>query len=55
MNVGTNVRQQSNDELNCEMELKKLISEESFLRLKEAGTGLHTKVSKSQICFALQL
>lgn len=55
MNVGTNVKQQSNGELNCEMELKKLISEESFLRLKETGTGLHSKVSKSQICFAFQL
>ncbi|KAH9715288.1 tetratricopeptide repeat (TPR)-like superfamily protein [Citrus sinensis] len=43
MNVGTNGRQQSNGELNCEMELKKLISEESFLRLKETGTGLHSK------------
>lgn len=55
MNVGTNGRQQSNGELNCEMELKKLISEESFLRLKETGTGLHSKVSESQICFAFQL
>ncbi|KAH9666958.1 protein TSS [Citrus sinensis] len=44
MNVGGNGRQQSNGELNCEMELKKLISEESFLRLKETGTGLHSKV-----------
>ncbi|KAH9666943.1 tetratricopeptide repeat (TPR)-like superfamily protein [Citrus sinensis] len=43
MNVGVNGRQQSNGELNCEMELKKLISEESFLRLKETGTGLHSK------------
>ncbi|KAH9667053.1 hypothetical protein KPL70_020885 [Citrus sinensis] len=43
MNVGGNGRQQSNGELNCEMELKKLISEESFLRLKETGTGLHSK------------
>ncbi|KAH9666984.1 tetratricopeptide repeat (TPR)-like superfamily protein [Citrus sinensis] len=45
MNVGVNGRQQSNGELNCEMELKKLISEESFLRLKETGTGLHSKVT----------
>ncbi|GAY62743.1 hypothetical protein CUMW_220240, partial [Citrus unshiu] len=45
MNVGGNGRQQSNGELNCEMELKKLISEESFLRLKETGTGLHSKVT----------
>ncbi|KAH9666971.1 tetratricopeptide repeat (TPR)-like superfamily protein [Citrus sinensis] len=43
MNVGGNGRQQSIGELNCEMELKKLISEESFLRLKETGTGLHSK------------
>ncbi|KAK9229466.1 hypothetical protein WN944_022428 [Citrus x changshan-huyou] len=49
MNVGGNGRQQSIGELNCEMELKKLISEESFLRLKETGTGLHSKVLESQI------
>ncbi|GAY61682.1 hypothetical protein CUMW_211960 [Citrus unshiu] len=48
MNVGTNGRQQSNGELNCEMELKKLISEESFLRLKETGTGLHSKVELAE-------
>ncbi|KAH9666975.1 tetratricopeptide repeat (TPR)-like superfamily protein [Citrus sinensis] len=54
-NLVGNGRQQSIGELNCEMELKKLISEESFLRLKETGTGLHSKVLESQICFAFQL
>ncbi|XP_044485664.1 protein TSS-like [Mangifera indica] len=43
MNVENTVEQNSNGELNSEMELKKLISEEAFLRLKESGTGLHLK------------
>ncbi|KAJ4718452.1 Tetratricopeptide repeat (TPR)-like superfamily protein [Melia azedarach] len=43
MNLGTNVRQESNGELKSEMGLKKLISEEAFLCLKETGTGLHSK------------
>ncbi|KAJ4718445.1 Tetratricopeptide repeat (TPR)-like superfamily protein [Melia azedarach] len=43
MNLGTNGRQENNGELNSEMGLKKLISEEAFLRLKETGTGLHSK------------
>lgn len=47
MNVENTVEQNSNGELNSEMELKKLISEEAFLRLKESGTGLHLKVSES--------
>ncbi|XP_031250028.1 protein TSS [Pistacia vera] len=42
-NVENNVGQQSNGELNGEMELKKLISEEAFSRLKESGTRLHLK------------
>lgn len=32
-------------ESNSEAELKKLISKEAYLRLKETGTGLHLKVS----------
>ncbi|XP_057967787.1 protein REDUCED CHLOROPLAST COVERAGE 3 [Malania oleifera] len=32
-----------NNEFCCEAELKKFISEEAFLRLKETGTGLHLK------------
>ena len=38
---------ESNNESNSEAELKKLISEEEYLRLKETGTGLHLKVSKT--------
>ncbi|KAG5000872.1 hypothetical protein JHK87_021944 [Glycine soja] len=33
----------NNDDLSNSNELEKLLSEESFLRLKESGTGLHTK------------
>ncbi|KAJ4718449.1 Tetratricopeptide repeat (TPR)-like superfamily protein [Melia azedarach] len=43
MNLGTNVRQEDNGELKSEMGLKKLISKEAFLCLKETGTGLHSK------------
>lgn len=38
---------ESSKESNSEAELKKLISEEAYLRLKETGTGLHLKVSKT--------
>ena len=34
----------NNDDLSNSNELEKLLSEEAFLRLKESGTGLHTKV-----------
>ncbi|KAL2624971.1 hypothetical protein AAZV13_07G026300 [Glycine max] len=33
----------NNDDLSNSNELEKLLSEEAFLRLKESGTGLHTK------------
>lgn len=33
-----------NGELNSEEELKKLVSEDAYLRLKETGTSLHLKV-----------
>lgn len=42
--MGINVGQHSNDESNIGCELRRLISEEAFLRLKESGTGLHLKV-----------
>lgn len=35
----------SSSESESEVDLKKFISEEAFLRLKESGTGLHLKVS----------
>lgn len=56
---GTNVKEENNSPLsdmnggidggesNSEAELKILISEEAYLRLKETGTGLHLKVSKT--------
>lgn len=47
MNVETNAGKQINGELNSEMELQRLISEEAFLRLKESGTSVHLKVSES--------
>lgn len=36
----------NNVELSSESELKKLVSEDAYLRLKESGTGLHLKVSE---------
>lgn len=47
--VGTDAGRHSNVKSNSENELKKLISEEAFLRLKESGTGLHLKVSASHL------
>ncbi|KAF2301396.1 hypothetical protein GH714_023614 [Hevea brasiliensis] len=44
LNVGTDEGQHSNGESYSENELKELISEEAFLRLKETGTGLHSKL-----------
>ncbi|KAJ6348343.1 hypothetical protein OIU76_004753 [Salix suchowensis] len=43
--MGINVGQHSNDESNIGCELRRLISEEAFLRLKESGTGFHLKSS----------
>ncbi|KAK3219289.1 hypothetical protein Dsin_013259 [Dipteronia sinensis] len=43
VNVGSNVGEENNCEINNKTELKELISEEEFLRLKETGTGLHLK------------
>ncbi|KAK4837938.1 hypothetical protein QYF36_009678 [Acer negundo] len=43
VSVGSNVGEENNSELNNKTELKELISEEEFLRLKETGTGLHLK------------
>ncbi|KAF2323156.1 hypothetical protein GH714_033717 [Hevea brasiliensis] len=43
LNVGTDEGQHSNGDSNSENELKELISEEAFFRLKESGTGLHLK------------
>lgn len=37
---------QTHDESTSEAELRKLITEEAFVRLEETGTGLHLKVSK---------
>lgn len=42
--TGSALTEQSNRNLGNEAELKKLISEEAFLHLKEMGTGLHSKV-----------
>lgn len=41
--MGINAGQHSNDESNIGCELRRLVSEEAFLRLKESGTGLHLK------------
>ncbi|CAK7356952.1 unnamed protein product [Dovyalis caffra] len=41
--VGINSVQHSNDECNIGSELRRLVSKEAFLRLKESGTGLHLK------------
>ncbi|KAG5021479.1 hypothetical protein JHK85_017821 [Glycine max] len=38
----------NNDDLSNSNELEKLLSEEAFLRLKESGTGLHTKVKLAE-------
>ncbi|KAI3786001.1 hypothetical protein L1987_45127 [Smallanthus sonchifolius] len=42
------VGEPDSQESNFDLELKKLISEEAFLRLKESGTGLHLK-SKDEV------
>lgn len=42
--MGINAGQHGNDESNIGCELRRLVSEEAFLRLKESGTGLHLKV-----------
>ena len=44
LNVGTSTGELNSGESNTKAELKEFISEESFLRLKETGTGLHLKV-----------
>lgn len=44
LNVGSSMGDLNNGESNNEAELKKILSEESFLHLKETGTGLHLKV-----------
>ena len=43
LNVGTSTGELNSGESNTKAELKEFISEESFLRLKETGTGLHLK------------
>jgi protein TIF31 len=43
LNVGSSMGDLNNGESNNEAELKKVLSEESFLHLKETGTGLHLK------------
>lgn len=43
----SSVGEQDSQESNTDPELKKLIPEEAFLRLKESGTGLHLKVCSS--------
>lgn len=45
LNVENSIGELSNSELKSEAELKKFISEEAFLRLKETRIGLHLKVS----------
>ncbi|XP_020238207.1 protein TSS isoform X2 [Cajanus cajan] len=42
-NDATHKVEQNNDDLSNSNELEKLLSEETFLRLKESGTGLHRK------------
>ncbi|KAL2338169.1 hypothetical protein Fmac_012615 [Flemingia macrophylla] len=42
-NDATDKVEQNNHDLSNSNELEKLLSEEAFLRLKESGTGLHTK------------
>lgn len=48
-NAGTDLENQDNGDFNSEFELKKFVSEESFLRLKETGTGLHQKTADDLI------
>uniref|UniRef100_A0A5B6ZHU4 Clu domain-containing protein n=2 Tax=Davidia involucrata TaxID=16924 RepID=A0A5B6ZHU4_DAVIN len=43
LNMGSSTGELNSGECNGEAELKKLIPEEAFLRLKETGTGLHLK------------
>lgn len=49
LHVGLDKGEQNNGEFSSEADLKKLISEDAFLRLKETGTGLHLKVFESFI------
>ncbi|GKV45461.1 hypothetical protein SLEP1_g52537 [Rubroshorea leprosula] len=51
MNLTADVGEQSS-EYSIDMELKNLISEEAFLRLKETGTGLHLKSADELINMA---
>ena len=44
-----------NGELRSEEELKKLVSEDAYLRLKETGTGLHLKVYETSCLNLLNL
>lgn len=44
LNVGLDKGEQNNGEFSSEADLKRLFSEDAFLRLKETGTGLHLKV-----------
>ncbi|WOG99273.1 hypothetical protein DCAR_0518621 [Daucus carota subsp. sativus] len=43
LDVENSIRDVSNSEYESEAELKKFVSEEAFLHLKETGTGLHLK------------
>lgn len=44
LDAGNSIGEQSNSESESKAELKKFVSEEAFLHLKETGTGLHLKV-----------
>uniref|UniRef100_A0A5B6ZE29 Clu domain-containing protein n=1 Tax=Davidia involucrata TaxID=16924 RepID=A0A5B6ZE29_DAVIN len=52
LNVGNSTGELNNSKCNSEAELKKLIPEEAFLRLKETGTGLHLKSADELIKIA---
>uniref|UniRef100_A0A2P2L465 Uncharacterized protein MANES_11G058800 n=1 Tax=Rhizophora mucronata TaxID=61149 RepID=A0A2P2L465_RHIMU len=50
--MGSDVEHDGLDEFDSEKELKKVISEEAYLRLKETGTGLHLKSADQLIQMA---
>ncbi|KAF3450909.1 hypothetical protein FNV43_RR06998 [Rhamnella rubrinervis] len=54
LHVGFDNGEQNNGEFSSEADLKKLISEDAFLRLKETGTGLHLKSTDELIKMALK-
>lgn len=51
LQTGLDKEEQINAELSSEAELKKVVSEDAYLRLKESGTDLHLKVSETWFKF----